>query len=435
MKNTANRFSSRIVAMTALALAAALFTAGCIRSNEGASSSRSATPLQAAVPALDVHEVESPAGADSREPELFTTSDNRVILSWVEKVGEKRYALRFAARDAAGWSEARTAAEGENWFINWADFPSVVALPGGSLASHRLVKSGPGSYAYDVQVSLSKDGGKSWGVPVVPHSDKTPTEHGFVSLIPLPDGRVGAVWLDGRNLKDVKEGEEENGPLPVSMTLRYAAIDAEGQVSDEALLDERVCECCQTSAALTSEGPIVVYRDRSEKEVRDIYVVRRQGDGWSAPRTVFADNWEIQGCPVNGPSVAADGRRVAVAWYTEADDAPRVKVAFSDDAGATFGGPVQVDDGDAMGRVDVLVLPDGSALVCWMSGTADGGAIKTRHVSHDGALGPVAVVARTDVSRASGFPRMARLGEDIYFTWTEFAKPTRVRTAAATLHS
>jgi hypothetical protein len=435
MKNRASRFNSRSITITALAFAAAVFIHGCGRSDTGTSPSQSATPLQAAGPALDVREIASPAGADSRDPELFTTTDNRVLLSWVGKAGEKRYALRFAARDAAGWSEARTATEGENWFINWADFPSVVALPGGSLASHRLVKSGPGAYAYDVQVSLSKDGGKSWGAPVVPHSDKTLTEHGFVSLIPLADGRVGAVWLDGRNLKDVKEGEEEKGPLPVSMTLRYAAIDAEGHVSDEALLDERVCECCQTSAALSSDGPVVVYRDRSETEVRDIYVVRRQGNGWSAPRPVYADNWEIQGCPVNGPSISAEGRRVAVAWYTDAGDAARVKVAFSEDAGVTFSGPVQVDDGDAMGRVDVLVMLDGSALVCWMSGTTEGGAIKARRVRTDGALGPVSVVAKTDVSRSSGFPRMARLGEDIYFAWTEFAKPTRVHTATARIRS
>jgi hypothetical protein len=435
MKNMANRFNSRIIAATALTLAVGLFLPGCGRGVTGPSSSKNEMAPQVTGPALDVRELESPAGADSREPEMFTTPDGRVVLSWVEKTGEKRYALRFASRDGAGWSEPGTAAEGENWFINWADFPSVVALPDDALASHWLVKSGQSTYAYDVQVSLSKDGGKSWGKPIVPHSDKTLTEHGFVSLIPLADGRVGAVWLDGRNLKDVKEGEEEKGPLPVSMTLRYAAIDAEGRVSDEALLDERVCECCQTSAALTSEGPVVVYRDRSETEVRDIYIVRRQGDGWSAPHAVFADNWKINGCPVNGPSVAADGRRVAVAWFTEAGDAPRVKVAFSEDAGATFDGPVQVDAGDAMGRVDVLVLPDGSALVCWMSGTADGGAIKARRVRHDGTLGPVDIVARTDISRSSGFPRMARLGGEVYFAWTEFAKPTRVRAATARLQN
>jgi hypothetical protein len=429
MRNRANRRGSRIVATAALALAAVAFMPGCRRGDTGALPPRSSTPPQAAGPALDVREVESPAGADSREPELFATQDGRVILSWVEKIGEKRYALRFAARDGAGWSEARTAAEGDNWFVNWADFPSVIALGDGSLAAHWLVKSGPGVYAYNVNVARSKDAGTTWGKPVIPHTDHTQTEHGFVSLIPLPDGRVGAVWLDGRNLKDVKEEEEEKGPLPVSMTLRYAAVDAEGRLYDEAQLDERVCECCQTSAALTSEGPVAVYRDRSEAEVRDIYIVRRQGDAWSAPRPVYADNWQIQGCPVNGPSVAADGRRVVVAWFTGAGDASRVKVAFSDDAGATFGSPVQVEDGDATGRVDVLLMPDGSALVCWMSGTAEGGAIKARRVRPDGALGPVSVVAKTDVSRSSGFPRMARAGEDIYFAWTEFAKPTRVRTA------
>jgi hypothetical protein len=145
---------------------------------------------------------------------------------------------------------------------------------------------------------------------------------------------------------------------------------------------------------------------------------------------VHADNWEINGCPVNGPSIAADGRRVAVAWYTEAGEQPRVKVAFSGDAGATFGVPIKVDDGEATGRVDVLLLPDGSALVCWMSGTAEGGAIKVRRIRPDGALGPVSVIAETDISRSSGFPRMARLGDEVHFAWTEFGKPSRVRTAA-----
>ncbi|MBA3255122.1 MAG: hypothetical protein H0T64_00540 [Pyrinomonadaceae bacterium] len=144
-----------------------------------------------------------------------------------------------------------------------------------------------------------------------------------------------------------------------------------------------------------------------------------------------ADNWEINGCPVNGPSVAADGRRVAVAWFTGANDAPKVKVAFSEDAGAAFAGPIQVDDGGATGRVDVVLLPDSSALVCWMSGTADGGAIKVRRIQSNGALGPVAVIAKTDISRSGGFPRMARLGDEVHFAWTEFGKPSRVRTATA----
>jgi hypothetical protein len=393
-------------------------------------SENTSNPATGSPQPLIIRQSKSPTDGDSREPELNATHDGRLILSWVEKVGDKRYALRTAIKDGEGWGESRTVAEGENWFVNWADFPSVIALKDSSLAAHWLVKSGSGTYAYNVNISRSKDGGKIWSKPIVPHRDNTQTEHGFVSLIPLPDGRLGAVWLDGRNMKNMKEGDE-HAPALESMTLRYAAIDADGKLSDEAQLDERVCECCQTSAALTDEGPIAVYRDRSQSEVRDIYFVRQVNGGWGSPQPVHADNWEINGCPVNGPSVAADGRRVVVGWFTAAGDTPHVKVAFSHDSGATFSSPIQVDDGEASGRVDALMLLDGSALVCWLAGNVEGGAIKVRRVRANGALGPPAVIAKTDISRSSGFPRMARLGDEVHFAWTEFGKPSHVRTATA----
>ncbi len=409
--------------------------AGCNRKPVEPSPSQKIANSASPGPALIIQASNSPAGVDSREPELSATANGRLILSWVEKVGEKRHALRFASREGNDWSRSGTVAEGDNWFVNWADFPSVIGLTDGSLAAHWLVKSGSSTYAYDVNIARSRDGGKTWGKPVVPHTDKTQTEHGFVSLIPLQDGRVGAFWLDGRNLKDVKDEGDEHRPLPVNMTLRYAAVDADGKLSEETQLDDRVCECCQTSAALTSAGAIAVYRDRSDTEVRDIYTVSSQQGSWSAPRAVHADNWEINGCPVNGPSVSADGRRVAVGWYTAANDSPRVRVAFSDDAGATFGKPIDVDDGETLGRVDVLLLPDGSALVSWLSGNAEGGAIKVRRVMPDGSLGAAAVIAKTDISRSSGFPRMARLGNEVYFAWTEFGKPSYVRTATADINA
>jgi hypothetical protein len=405
-----------------------LMVAGCAANDE--SSARRIPASSTTEAAVVIRETDSPATGDSREPELNATHDARLILSWVENVGEKRYALRAATRDNKGWSDAITVAQGDNWFVNWADFPSAVATRDGSLAAHWLVKSGKGTYAYDVNIARSNDGGKTWTKPVVPHRDKTQTEHGFVSLISLPDGRLGAVWLDGRNMKDMKE-TDEHAPAPQSMTLRYATIDRDGNLADEAELDNRVCECCQTSAAVTSDGPIAVYRDRSPSEVRDIYIVRQVNGSWSAPTSVHGDNWQINGCPVNGPSVAAEGRRVVVAWFTGAGETPHVNIAFSDDAGASFGKPVQVDDGETVGRVDTLLLPDGSALVCWLSGNVEGGAIKVRRVQADGKVGPPSILAKTDISRSSGFPRMARLGNEVHFAWTEFGNPSRVRTATA----
>jgi hypothetical protein len=413
-----------------LLLLLVIINLSCNHPRGDASVSQTSPELTAASePTLVIRPTQSPTVGDSREPELTATQDGRVILSWVEKTGEKRYALRTATLDQKGWTEAQTVSQGDNWFVNWADFPSVIALKDGSLAAHWLVKSGSSTYAYDVNISQSKDG-KSWNKSVVPHRDNTQTEHGFVSLIPLSDGKLGAVWLDGRNMKDMKE-TDEHAPAPQSMTLRYAAIDAEGNLSDETQLDERVCECCQTSAALTSQGPIAVYRDRSQSEVRDIYIVRQVNGSWTTPQPVFADNWEINGCPVNGPAVAADGPRVAVAWFTGAANTPHVKIAFSQDGGATFSQPIQVDDGETVGRVDTLLLPDGSALVCWLAGNVEGGAIKVRRVRPNGSVGTPAIIAQTDISRSSGFPRMARLGEQVHFAWTEFGKPSRVRMAVA----
>jgi hypothetical protein len=364
-----------------------------------------------------VRELPSPAGTGSGQPNLAVSPDGRVYLSWIERLGEGQFSLQFATLEKEGWSTPRVIAEGSNWFVNWADFPSMVAMPDGSLAAHWLVKSAPGTYEYDVMISRSFDGGKTWGKPFVPHRDGVKAEHGFVSLFAAKDGSLAAVWLDGREMKPAEGGHDHGRG---NMTLRYVKIKRDGALVDDAALDRRVCECCQTSAAMTANGPVVVYRDRSEaeKEIRDISIVRLKGSKWSAPRPVFQDGWQLNGCPVNGPVVAAAGRRVAVAWFTGADKTSRVKVAFSNDAGETFGQPIAVDDGNPAGRVDVLSLNDGGALVCWLEKLPDGGAVRVRRVKPDGQLDEAITVAPSGTARSNGFPQMARAGDALVFAWT-----------------
>lgn len=405
-------------------------------------------------PASIVREITSPAGPGSGEPELFAAADGQVVLSWLEKIGEKHYALRFATRgttgEHGGWSEPRTVASGSDWFVNWADFPSVIKLPDGSLAAHWLVKSASRKYAYDIRIARSIDGGLTWTQPIVPHRDGTPTEHGFVSLLPQADGRIAAVWLDGRNFRSEEHAQRdeasiinaahainaanENGgeshEATNEMTLRYASIGTDGTLTDEAELDDRVCECCQTAAALTADGLVVVYRDRSDGEVRDFSVVRRVDGKWTPPQTLYQDGWETSACPVNGAAIAARERQVAVAWFTRGSgDTPQVKISFSDNAGATFSQPITADDGAAQGRVDVILLDDGSALVSWLTGTMQSGNIKVRRVRPDGTQDAAATIAATSIGRASGFPRMVRTGDIVVCAWTEAGAPSQVRTA------
>jgi hypothetical protein len=218
------------------------------------------------------------------------------------------------------------------------------------------------------------------------------------------------------------------------MQLGTTHLRSDGSVGSTILIDDRICDCCQTSAAMTSRGPVVVYRDRSPDEIRDISILRRVDGVWTQPARVHADDWHIEGCPVNGPSIVADGERVTVAWFTGARDTARVNVAFSTDAGATFGAPIRVDDGNPAGRVDVEFDGEGRALVTWLERVGGEGAeVRLKTVSADGQSSSMAVIATSAAARSSGFPRMIRNGDELLFAWTLPGDTARVRLATARL--
>ena len=411
----------------------ALLALGLLACERGPASGDDAAAAAAALGAPD--SLPSPAGPGSGEPNLAVAPDGRVYLSWLEPMPDSGHALRFAALDGAtgAWSEARTIASGTNFFVNWADFPSVLPLANGALAAHWLQRNGPGRVAYDVRLARSTDGGATWTPSVVPHRDGTQNEHGFVSLWPAGGDSVGAVWLDGRKYGAGGSHGDDHGAAG-EMTLMTGTLAADGTVGAEQLLDARTCDCCQTTVAVTSRGPVVLYRDRSPAEIRDIAVVRRVDGTWTEPAILHADGWEIGACPVNGPSVSADGEQVVAAWFTGARDTARVHASFSADAGATWSAPVQIDGGQPAGRVGAVLLEDGSALVSWLERTGgESAAVRVRRVSRDGTLGEPVTVTESSAARSSGFPRMARSGDAVYLAWTQPGTPSQVRVARLTL--
>jgi len=228
-----------------------------------------------------------------------------VYLSLLEPVSPKGYALRFSIRGAQRWSAPKTIARGTNWFVSPADFPSLAVLSDGTLAANWLVATGgPASEAYDINIAFSKDAGTTWGKPIVPHRDGKKRQHGFMSLVPTPDSRLTAIWLDGRNMPSEEEG---------NMALMYTTIAPNGTLGPETQIDNRTCECCKTAMAATPDGLVAVYRDRSDKEIRDISIARYANGRWSPPEALSKDGWEIDGCPINGPAVSSIGKNVAVA--------------------------------------------------------------------------------------------------------------------------
>lgn len=380
-------------------------------------------------------EIPSPAGAGG-EPNLFVSADGQAYLSWIGYPNDSTDVLYFSKLESGQWGQAKKIAEGTNWFVNWADFPSLAVFHGQAdhLAAHWLQMSAEGTYDYDVRIAQTSDGGKSWGAAFIPHSDGIAAEHGFVTLLPLENGRMLAVWLDGRNSKGHGNHDAGGHGHGGAMTLRSAEFDTSGQLYTETELDERVCDCCQTDAVLTDSGPIVIYRDRSEDDIRDISMVKYKNGAWTKPRPIYSDNWEIKGCPVNGPAIAAQGQSVAIAWYTAANNQPRVKVILSSDGGDSFTEPFVIDDGSPLGRVDVVWSGEKTAIVSWLEELPDGGEIRLAKVTAEGKTGDSMIATKTGVSRQSGFPILERRGEEFLLVWTsvEGAEST-VRSMSITL--
>jgi len=396
----------RAAHLTVLTLAIALSTISCAPS-----------------PTFTLESITSPASFAGSSPQL-TSAHGRVLLSWLDSSGD-RVSLRFAERSASGWSDPQTVASHPDLLVNSADVPSVRALADGSLAAHWMVDRRTGPEAYDLRIAWSPDSGRSWSDPVLPHHDDTDAQHGFVSLFEPDDGRLGLVWLDGRAIQTTASGTGGD------MALRATGFDATHRQEDEAVVDPRVCECCPTSATESSEGVLVAYRGRSQANVRDIQVARLADSRWSAPVTVHDDGWTLSACPVNGPSIDANGTRVVVGWFTLQEAQGRAFVAFSADAGRTFGPPIRVDDSSARGRLQVALLDDDSAAVTWIEYADRVSQLRLRRVHRDGSRSESLTIAG---GMGTQHPRMVRLDEELILAWVESGDAdSEIRTASVAL--
>lgn len=350
-----------------------------------------------------------PEMENSSLPFLFSDGKD-LLLSFVSEK-DSLATLYYSKLIDDSWSTPEAITSGTDWFVNWADYPQI-AKNGENYVAHILQKSDTVTFAYDVMITQKQEGGE-WSTPFKIHSDTTKTEHGFVAYTPFGESQFVVNWLDGRNTSG---GHHDNGGG--AMTLRAALVNTDGSHENEFLLDERVCDCCQTSSAMTANGPVVVYRDRSEEEVRDISIVRFDDGKWTTPVSVHQDNWQIHGCPVNGPRVAAQGETVSVAWFTAANGESKVNIAFSENSGKFFNDPIRIDTGETFGRVDVVLVDKKTAVVCWMEDKEGETFIYYRKVSNNGTLGEVITLTSTDASRSSGFPQMEVFNGNVYFAWT-----------------
>ncbi|MDH5826642.1 hypothetical protein [Sphingobacterium faecium] len=360
-----------------------------------------------------LQDIPFPQGDRAILPHL-TSNDGKLYLSWVDSLTGSSTRLLYSSLQDGRWLEPTVLTTGENWFVNWADYP-MIAAHDGHILSHYLQQTATGKMAYGIQYNVSTANGKQNGTYQPLNNDHTDTEHGFVSMIPYRDSSFLVAWLDGRNMEGADHGH--GGHHGGTMSVRAAEVTASGDVIDEQILDASACTCCQTTASMTSNGPVVLYRDCTEDNIRDIVIVRKVGDVWTKPIPIYADNWFIQGCPVNGPKSAAVDNTLAVAWFTAADDNPRVQLIFSNNGGEKFNAPILISNKEVLGRVDVSLIDSTQAVVSWMQSKGQETFLYAMKVNVNGKKGPIRQIAALSSSRKTGFPQMEIFDGQLYFAW------------------
>ena len=350
---------------------------------------------------------------NNAQPSLVS-GNGSLSLSWISSDKQKKADLNFSQFKDGKWINPQTVATGYNWFINWADFPTH-AINGDLILTNYLKKSASDKYTYDIVLSLQKLNGEKIKEDFILHTDGTKSEHGFVSIISNNNKGFYITWLDGRNTIE-KGFEGQHNP----MTIRFAEVTNSGDVVNEIELDSATCDCCQTSITSTNKGPVVVYRDRSEEEVRDIYIIRKINGVWEAPYPVHNDGWKINGCPVNGPKVASNLNNLAVSRFTVSEGRPIVNLSFSKTNGEYFDTPIKINDLDATGRVDVLFLNKKDVLVSYIEGDDDGTFLRIKKVSIDGKVSAPITISEIDGGRNTGVPQLEKFDDEIFIVWTVF---------------
>ena len=370
------------------------------------------------------HDIEFPGAPGSGQPRLTADVDGTPVLSWLEPAGAG-FALRYARFEAGAFAAPQEVTTGEDFFVNWADLPSVQPITPQVWVAHWLRLAPESAGAYHIATTVSADAGSTWSTPVQLNDDVAEAEHGFVQLFPW-NGGIGAFWLDGRQLA---EWSFDAPDALLGTSLRVARLDDSGAVVAREIVDELVCDCCQPDMALLSSGPVVAYRDRTPEEIRDIVVRRNENGAWQELVAVADDHWHIEGCPVNGPAIAAVGERVAVAWFTAPEGRARVRLARSDDGAQSFKGAIDVDGVGSFGQVGLLLEDEGTAIVTWWRAAASGGTdLVLRTVGSDDTLGEPRVLAHSTTAQPVDVPQIIAAGDDLLVAWTSLDDEGAVHT-------
>jgi hypothetical protein len=325
--------------------------------------------------------------------------------------------------------------------------PRVAIVPSSSGGTPEVVVAWSARLANtEIRLARSRDGGKTFAQPISLQAKDAPGDRGWHALALDRRGQAHVVWLDHRGLAEDWEAPA-SGPAPsnqkppdefaesMAMAARsgiyHRAADRPG--AEERLLATSVCYCCKTAlAAGPNETLYAAWRHVYPGSIRDIAFAASSDGGrtFRAPGRVSKDNWQLDGCPDDGPGIAvgSDGG-IHVVWPTVIDGTePQGAIFYARSAdGHSFGPRIRVPTLGSPRPTHPVVALDGRgrAVIAWDEMQGSSRKVIARTVALDAqgrpTFGPPAVLG---VGASASYPALALTARGVVVAWSDGIAPT-----------
>jgi hypothetical protein len=260
---------------------------------------------------------------------LFTSKEEQLV-SWTQHAKNKKETyLNFAFLDhkTNKFGKPITITPSKGLQLHEESMAKVGITQKGVLFAVFRVKSrnSKSMYGGTVYYTTSTDRGITWSEKRQLVTNVTSSSQSFFDIAQLADGELGISWLDNRKLHKDRQGQ----------TLYFARTNDSNTFQNETPLEGSVCQCCRTDIEVGKDGTIqVAFRNiiapteigfpsiltDTKTEVRDMYFVVSNDNGISFNKSaaIYADNWQVNGCPHTGPSLASNTNETGAVWFTDA---------------------------------------------------------------------------------------------------------------------
>jgi hypothetical protein len=257
--------------------------------------------------------------SDNAEAEsIYLTHNERglPVLAWTERENDELRFLFTTVDNNGKAGEPRGIPVPGDIATHAEGMPKVAFKKDGTVIAAYETKAPTtnNKYAGAIYYIESHDRGLSWTTPAYLHSDTiSGRSRSFFDIETLPDGEVGAAWLD------IKLNSSSGG-----RSIRFSKTSAENGFTNEILVDSSACECCRIDVHSATNGNVnIAYRGIMKgnvgQSIRDMMFVTSgdNGNTFSSSKRISADNWVIDGCPHTGPSLTSNRLGTHALWYTE----------------------------------------------------------------------------------------------------------------------